>query len=235
MTKSILIDKAFCGPPESGNGGYACGSIAANLDFPVQVTLRKPPPLNTKMDLIINGQKAQLMHGEILIAEAQKANFELDLPQATPWKKAVAATKNYKGHVHSPFPTCFVCGSDRKHGDGLKIHPGKVAKDTAVAAWIPHELFGNNQGILQTEYIWAAMDCPGAWAFIEKDQVCVLGQMAAKSFAPVKTGEKYIVMGWVIAKEGRKTWSGTAIFDENGTTCAYAKSTWIEIKLTNKK
>ena len=29
MTDSLVIPSRFCGPPGSGNGGYACGRIAA--------------------------------------------------------------------------------------------------------------------------------------------------------------------------------------------------------------
>src|SRR5450755_4067922 len=49
MTDSLVIPSRFCGPPGSGNGGYVCGRIAAYVDGPVTVTLRRPPPLATPM------------------------------------------------------------------------------------------------------------------------------------------------------------------------------------------
>ena len=49
MTDSLAIPSRFCGPPGSGNGGYVCGRIAAYVDGPVTVTLRRPPPLATPM------------------------------------------------------------------------------------------------------------------------------------------------------------------------------------------
>jgi hypothetical protein len=48
-TDYLVIPSRFCGPPGSGNGGYVCGRIAAYLDGPVTVTLRRPPPLATPM------------------------------------------------------------------------------------------------------------------------------------------------------------------------------------------
>src|SRR5215468_2631019 len=71
MTDSLVIDFRFCGPPGSGNGGYACGRIAAYLDDPVTVTLRRPPPLATPMAVERRGEgSVRIHHGRTLIAEA---------------------------------------------------------------------------------------------------------------------------------------------------------------------
>ena len=40
MRDSLVIPPRFCGPSGSGNGGYACGRIAAHLSGPVTVTPR---------------------------------------------------------------------------------------------------------------------------------------------------------------------------------------------------
>jgi hypothetical protein len=55
MTGSLVIMSRFCGPPDSGNGGYVCGLIAGYLDGPAEVTLRKPPPLETPLNLEPDG------------------------------------------------------------------------------------------------------------------------------------------------------------------------------------
>ena len=31
---SIIIDKRYCGPPNSGNGGYVCGRLARHIGDP---------------------------------------------------------------------------------------------------------------------------------------------------------------------------------------------------------
>jgi hypothetical protein len=36
MTDTFVIARRFCGPPDSGNGGYACGRIAEHLDGPAR-------------------------------------------------------------------------------------------------------------------------------------------------------------------------------------------------------
>ena len=74
MTDSLVIPSRFCGPPGSGNGGYVCGRIAAYLDGPVTVTLRRPPPLATPMGVERDGERSvRVHHGPTLIAEATSA------------------------------------------------------------------------------------------------------------------------------------------------------------------
>ncbi len=50
----IVVAERFCGPSESGNGGYTCGLVAAFIDGPAQVTLRKPPPLDRPLTIQVN-------------------------------------------------------------------------------------------------------------------------------------------------------------------------------------
>ena len=50
----ISIDARFNGPPDSGNGGYCSGVFASFVDTSgpdagVEVTLRRPPPLDTPL------------------------------------------------------------------------------------------------------------------------------------------------------------------------------------------
>ena len=49
---TVVIDRRFNGPEHSSNGGYACGSVAAFIDGPAEVTLRVPPPLDTETSSI---------------------------------------------------------------------------------------------------------------------------------------------------------------------------------------
>lgn len=48
---AILIDRRYCGPPNSANGGYAAGRLAAFVDGTAEVTLRRPPPLDTALNV----------------------------------------------------------------------------------------------------------------------------------------------------------------------------------------
>jgi hypothetical protein len=45
-----MFPARFNGPPGSANGGYACGVIAQHVPSDlVEVTLRRPPPLDTTL------------------------------------------------------------------------------------------------------------------------------------------------------------------------------------------
>jgi hypothetical protein len=44
MTGSLSVARRFCGPPDSGNGGYVCGFFVGFVEG-AEVTLRLPPPL----------------------------------------------------------------------------------------------------------------------------------------------------------------------------------------------
>ena len=226
----LTIDHHFCGPSESGNGGYSAGIVAANVPFPAEVTLRVPPPLDCPMRLVVDGESAQLLDGETLVIEAKKADdFALDIPSPIDFAEAEKAAKHFYGYEHSPFPNCFVCGHLRKRGEGLKIHPGRVGQVVA-SPWTPYSDLGNKDGVVKTEFIWAVLDCPGAWALIDHDQVVVLGRITVKKVLPIRVGEPHVVQGWVIGSEGRKTWTGTAVYNEKKEVCAYAKATWISLK-----
>jgi hypothetical protein len=39
----VVIDRRYCGPKNSANGGYAAGVFARVIDGPAEVTLKAPP------------------------------------------------------------------------------------------------------------------------------------------------------------------------------------------------
>ena len=50
MNDRVVIDRRFNGPPNSANGGYACGLVGTVVKAPaVRVSLRKPPPLDVAL------------------------------------------------------------------------------------------------------------------------------------------------------------------------------------------
>ena len=54
MTTEIVIPARFNGPARSGNGGFVSGSLAERVpdarQHAVEVTLRRPPPLDVPPD-----------------------------------------------------------------------------------------------------------------------------------------------------------------------------------------
>jgi hypothetical protein len=85
---------------------------------------------------------------------------------------------------------------------------------------------------VRTEFAWAALDDAGAWALFDEPSdglPVVLGRMAAKLVAPVRRGERCVVIGWPLGRDGRKMYSGTALFSEDGELRAFARATWVRL------
>src|SRR2546422_611495 len=67
----LTIPSRFNGPAGVGNGGYVCGRIAAYVDGPATVTLRRPPPLDTPVEVERDGDgSVRVRHGRTLIGWA---------------------------------------------------------------------------------------------------------------------------------------------------------------------
>jgi len=229
----MLIARRFCGPPDSANGGYTAGLLAKNLRGGVEVTLRRPPPLERELSLAVGEGQARLSDGELLVAEARLAAVELEPPPAPPFERAQALSKNYIGHVRHHFPSCFVCGPARASGDGLRIFPGAERPGALVAApWIPDAGLADADahGALRQELLWAALDCIGYFAIAAPDYpVALLGRMTAEIVGCVNAGARSVVVGWPLAREGRKLHAGTAIYDDDGKPLGIARQTWIAL------
>lgn len=234
VAEQIVIDRRYCGPPKSGNGGYVCGLLAGYVDGMVEVTLRLPPPIDTPLEVVRSGGGAKLMSGDAVVAEGAPAHMDIEEPAAVSLPDAVQAAKSYPGFKDHPFPTCFVCGPDRAGGDGLRIFPGAVdGRELVAAPWTPDGSLAGDGGVVRPEFVWAALDCPsGFGAGLGGDLVMVLGRLAAELRSPVYAGRRYAVVGWSINTEGRKRYSGSALFDEGGALCAVSKATWIQLDET---
>jgi len=232
---SMLIARRFRGPPDSANGGYTAGLLAKNLQGAVEVTLRRPPPLERELSVAVSEGQARFSDGELLIAEARLAAVELEAPPAPSFERAQALSKNYIGHVRHHFPSCFVCGPARASGDGLRIFPGAEQPGDPVAApWIPDagvaDADTDADGAVRQELLWAALDCIGYFAIAAPDYpVALLGRMTAEIVGRVNAGTRCIVVGWPLAREGRKLHAGTAIYDDDGKPLGIARQTWIAL------
>lgn len=226
----VVIHHRFCGPPTSGNGGYTSGILAKHLEGPVEVTLRQPPPLDKPLQLERDGEHLNLKDGDALIAEAKQTTLHVEPPPPTSFAEARAASKNFIGFTQHFYSGCFVCGTERGEGDGMRIFAGP-AGDIVAAPWQPDASLAGGDGYVADEFIWAALDCPGFFAaFIGKNsERALLGRMSADIHGKVEVGKNYIVIGWPEQEEGRKYIVGTAIYDEGGKLLAVARGVWIRV------
>ncbi|MEM7436820.1 MAG: hotdog fold domain-containing protein [Myxococcota bacterium] len=232
-THEALVGARFNGPPKSGNGGYAVGLLAKHFSGAVEVTLKRPIPLEQSLQVVTDGASGAMFHDGTEIASARATELDLEIPTAITFQEAAAARAEFAGYQAHPFPDCFVCGTHRHCGDGMCLFTGKLDERTVASSWVPNEEFADADGHVSAEFLGAALDCPGAWALIGQYDITgpvVLGRMVYESFRPVHAGGRYSVLGWTLGKDGRKSFCGTAVFDADGVLCAAAKATWIELK-----
>lgn len=230
--ETFEIADRFCGPPRSGNGGYVCGKLASQLVGVAAVRLKLPPPLNALLRLESASDSARLFHGEQLVGEAKLAALDIVVPPSPTFAQAQESSQQYLGFKRHAFPSCFVCGPNREHGDGLRIFPGAVGQEATIAApWTPHESLGDAQGMVKPEFLWSALDCTGAFAFpnIPEGMAIVLGELAVSIENPLRCGDACVVIGWPLGEEGRKHFAGSAIYTQAGVLVAKARAVWIEV------
>ena len=242
----LVVPGRFCGPTSSGNGGYTAGLLAerfARHPHPdpacpvVEVTLRRPPPLDTSLEVgHLDGPVTRLLSGAEVVAEARCSDQDPPEVEAVSYAEAEAATAGYPGRHGHPFPRCFVCGPERAEGDGLRIFPGPVGDGVVAASWVPHASLAEASDLLDpgvarvgTGTAWAALDCVGGWTTDLEGRPMVLGRIAARVDALPVVGEPHVVMGAELATEGRKTFTASTIHDSDGRVVGRARHTWIEV------
>lgn len=231
MSERIYIHKRFCGPPDSGNGGYVCGLVAQHVSGIAEVRLLKPPPLERYLDVAAADGGVVLKDGESVIAQGKPAELDLEIPSPPSFDQALLASRNYVCAEDHFFPTCFVCGPGRGENDGLRIFPGKVEdRDMVASAWVPDETLVDDANRVRPEFVWASLDCPGAFAVLGTTvKPIVLGSLTAEILHTPLRGQRCIAIGWEISRQGRKRLAGTALFSDSGDILARARAVWIEI------
>jgi hypothetical protein len=218
----IVIGRRFRGPLNSANGGYCSGRLAALTHASeVEVTLRLPPPLDTPLAVSHEAEVTRLRDGDHVIAEARPAPVRIDVPAAVTVAQADEGSARHVRAVSPIFSECFVCGV-RADGDGLGIYAGPVLgrEPLHAAPWIVRES--------ALELVWAAIDCPGAYAVgaAGRGEV-VLGRMSARVDRVPEVGETCVAVAWPLGEEGRKLFAGTALFAADGEVLAHAHQVWI--------
>lgn len=58
----------------------------------------------------------------------------------------------------------------------------------------------------------------------------LLGTITASVDALPHPGEPHVVVGWEIGREGRKRWTGGALYDAAGRLLARSRLTWIVLR-----
>jgi len=192
----------------------------------VEVTLRRPPPLEVPLLLVREaGGVVRLLQAAELVAEARPAALELEPPAPPPsFAEATRLSAARGDDPDHPFPGCVVCGPAREQGDGLRLRPAPLGDGRVAAPWRVEPPFAGRR------FAWAALDCPGGWA-VQPDGsrgLSVLGRLTARVLEPPRPGDECVVVGWPLGAEGRKRQAGTALYRGN-SLLALGRAVWFTV------
>ncbi len=232
---TVVVPKHFVGPPGMGHGGYVAGIFARHVDGAVQVTLRRATPVGVDLTIEVSDDgTVVLSHDGELVAEAEPAVLDLDVPPVPgidAARAAEAGSPSYWNEI-GVHPICLGCGLARDDDEGLGIAVGPLEVDgqeQVAAVWRPTPAMAAADGTVDPQWVLAALDCPGAMAFIARGTFAgLLGRITFEQTAPAHVGVDHVVTGWQIDRDGRKLFAGTALATADGTVLARARATWFE-------
>ena len=231
MPESLSIPSRFNGPLDSANGGYCAGVLAAFLMGAAEVSLRRPVPLDTTLELFREDERSvRLLDGESLVAEAHAAPApDVRVPPPVSPGEARAAMEGYRGRSDGIFSRCFVCGPARE--DAFGVFAGQVdGRELVASPWTPPAWTADAAGDVRPEFVWAVLDWPTYFALYMDGEMplSVLARLTGKVVAPIHAGEEHVVVAWPIEVDGRKHHAGSAVLSSEGETLAVARALLIE-------
>ena len=240
--KFVAIEKRFCGPPKSANGGYACGLLAAYIDGNAEITLLAPPPLGEPLSIVAGEHGVELRQQEKTLARGRRASIDLpEGPIASFCEAHDAIRRSPYDESRHPLPTCFVCGPQRSEGDGLRIIPSPLPAHadktgTLAAPWVPTATLAGEDGAVAGEFIWAALDCPTGFAAASARhlgmtgaEAILLGRMSARIEGRPYPGDRCVIVAWPTGRDGRKLFANSALLGSDGKCLAAAQATWLVV------
>lgn len=241
---NVTIPARYKGPPTIANGGYVCGILARYIDGVSDVMIKLPAPLDRELKIASGSDGSYyLVDGDQIVVQAKPGDLDLAVPDAPAYEAAAEAAKTSIAVKPSPHPRmtghgihpiCFCCGADVPDGEGLKIHPGCIDGLNLVAApWTPSPEYGDERGFVRPEFIWTALDCPGAFALRELTDAMpgLSGRLIGHIEIPLRCGEPCVVAAWPVGIDGRKLYAGTALFNPEGRIVGRTLATWFSMPL----
>ncbi|NUP22466.1 MAG: hypothetical protein HOZ81_41665 [Streptomyces sp.] len=234
---AIVVPELYVGYPGVAFGGYVAGVLAARSGAQtVRVDFRGPVPVEVPVRIAETADGSlELGEAERPLAAAHPAELLLDAPAAPSWDDANAAAERFRAAPPSGVADCFGCGL-RPADRGLRVHGTPVPDLGLVAsAWVPSPAFADPDGLLPTQLVWGALDCPGNWAgrFIGTQRPgAVTAALTGTILRPIAVGEPYISYAWLLSEHDRKHMMGVALATAEGELCALSESLWIDPRPT---
>jgi hypothetical protein len=230
---TIAIDPRFNGFADVALGGYV-GGVLARGRKEAEVILRRPVRLGKPYQSVTQPDGADaLLDGDDVLATVRDAVVEIEARPPVGLDDGRLASAQYVGLRRHLVATCFVCGTQRREDDGLRIFPGPVAgRDVVAAPWTPAASLADSSGRVGPEFVWSALDCPTIWGLLhqtepDSNERAVTARLAVDQISPVHAGETSIVMGWKVSEADRLRVAGGAIYSAEGRLLATAKHTLV--------
>lgn len=228
---TLTVAGRFCGPPGTANGGYLAGRLAALVGTPaVSVRLRRPTPLDRPLDVRTTDAGVELVDGDEVLATAVPTELDLEVPAPPSAAAAAAAQAALPPRTGHPFPRCFGCGPQRSPGDAVAVFVGPLPDRPELWAGIfrPTAELPSADDAAAPEAVWAALDCP-SFQPIASDAPHLLGTITARQHGPVRLDTDHVLLAWLVARDGRRTTTASALVDPGGTVVARARALWFEV------
>lgn len=228
LPASVRIPAGLNGPARTANGGVAAGTMAALVDGPAEVRLSSPPPMDVDLAVTRDGDWVVASHdGDRVLAVRPAAPPDVAVPDID--LDTVGDGVPFPDH---PAVTCVVCGAD--HPDGLRMFPAPVPDHPGVLAtwWQPPTWALDVAGHLRTDLLWGVLDCPGALAIMHaaaEPTFAALAGITGEVVAPVRAGERVLVLGFTLEADGRKRAAGTAVLGPDGDLRAHTRQLCIAV------
>ena len=111
---------------------------------------------------------------------------------------------------------------------------GPRSLPTVAASWTPYPDLAKEDGVVASEFIWAALDCPTGYAAVGAQhlgmtgaETILLGRMSAHIDRRPCPGDRCVVVAWPTGREGRKLFANSALLGSDGKVLAVARATWL--------
>lgn len=208
---------------------------------PVTVRLNAPPPLDEPLDVVIESLSddggaldspvATMTTGtttSTTLATATSAPaWAGEPPPFVAAEHAAATAADYVAPDQHPFPHCFVCGTARQPGDGMRLTPGHLPDGGTACLWRPADTLAG--AALTEPSIWAALDCPSGWTSDLLGRPLVLGTITAHVLRTPDPEQVCVITARLDRTEGRRSWTSSALWSPDGVLLARAEHIWFAV------
>ena len=234
----IVLERRFNGPPATANGGYACGVVARHVDGPATVSLRRPVPLGTPLELERHDD------GHVTLHDGPDADRRGRARRCrwTSSRRTGRSVEEARAAVARRPAAC----PRRSAPAGSAPRPVRTASASRSARWrrIPHSPVRYSAAGRAAARRRARPRSPGLrWTARATRRRCgatprpsLLASMRAELLEPDPAGEPLIVVGWSARRRGPQAPTAPPRSSRrDGRMLARAEALWIRAaRLTHR-